>query len=208
MPARVTSGEEARKIEVEYPATVIARMGQDGDLMVDATSSQAFQRILLDVTAEGRDLAGRVGKLVPTKSTRLAEMLNSGPRQSCRLLKVEQSNSSIIYDDKIYLKLFRKLEEGINPDLALTKQLSDKCGFEHVPAYLGDIQCVAPGQDPGSVVVIQACAPNEQDGWSHTQGPSVDTSIEFLPSLSSHSRRWSVFGRKFPSRSRGEPSPW
>ena len=136
--------------------------------MVDATSSQAFQRILLDVTADGRDLAGRVGKLVPTKSTRLAEMLNSGPPQSCRLLKVEQRNSSIIYDDKIYLKLFRKLEEGINLDLALTKQLSDKCGFEHVPAYLGDIQYVAPGQDPGSVVVIQACTPNEQDGWSHT----------------------------------------
>ncbi len=175
--------------------------------MVDATSSQAFQRILLDVTAEGAIWLA-VGKLVPTKSTRLAEMLNSGPPQSCRLLKVEQSNSSIIYDDKIYLKLFRKLEEGINPDLALTKQLSDRCGFEHVPAYLGDIQYVAPGQDPGSVVVIQACAPNEQDGWSHTQGPSVDTSIEFLPSLSSHSRRWSVFGRKLPSRSRGEPSPW
>jgi maltose alpha-D-glucosyltransferase/alpha-amylase len=168
LPARVISGEEARKIEVEYPATVIARIGQDGDLMVDATSSEAFQRILLDVTAEGRNLAGRVGKLVPTKSKRLAEMLNNDPPQSCRLLKVEQSNSSIIYDDKIYLKLFRKLEEGINPDLELTKQLSDKCGFEHVPAYLGDIQYVAPGQDPGSIIVIQACTPNEQDGWSHT----------------------------------------
>jgi len=138
--------------------------------MVDATSSQAFQRILLDVIAGGRNLAGRVGKLVPTKSTRLAEMLNSGPPQSCRLLKMEQSNSSIIYDDKIYLKLFRKLEEGINPDLELTKQLSDKCGFEHVPAYLGDIQYVAPSQDPGSVVMIQVCTPNEQDGWSHTLG--------------------------------------
>ena len=172
LPIRMISGEEARKIEVEYPATVIARIGQNGDadLMVDATSSQAFQRILLDVTAEGRNLAGRVGRLVPTKSMRLAEILSDGPPQSCRILKVEQSNSSIIYDDKIYLKLFRKLEEGINPDLELTKQLSDKCGFEHVPAYLGDIQYVAPGQDPGSVVVIQGFTPNEQDGWSHTLG--------------------------------------
>src|SRR5271169_1209517 len=170
LPVRVVSGEEARTIEVEYPATVIARIGQAGDLMVDATSSQAFQRILLDIVAEGRTLAGRLGRLVSTKSTLLTEALKSGPPQSSRILKVEQSNSSVIYDDKIYLKLFRKLEEGINPDLELTKQLSDKCGFEHVPTYLGDIQYVAPGQDPASLVMIQACTPSEEDGWSHTLG--------------------------------------
>ena len=53
----------------------------------------------------------------------------------------------MIYDDKIYLKLFRKLEEGVNPDLELTKQLTEKCGFANVPTYLGDIQYVAPGQE-------------------------------------------------------------
>src|SRR5260370_1678021 len=97
-------------------------------------------------------------------------MLNSGPPQSCRLLKMEQSNSSVIYDDKIYLKLFRKLEEGINPDLELTKHLSDKCGFQHVPTDLGDIQYVVPGQDPASLVMAQAFTPSEQNGWSHTLG--------------------------------------
>jgi maltose alpha-D-glucosyltransferase/alpha-amylase len=81
---------------------------------------------------------------------------------------VEQSNSSVIYDDKIYLKMFRKLEEGINPDLELTKQLSEKCGFEHVPTYLGDIQYVAPGQDAASLVMAQSFTLNEQDGWSQT----------------------------------------
>ena len=155
---------------MEYPATVIARIGEAGDLMVDATSSQAFQRILLDLVTESRTLAGRMGRLVPNKSTLLAEVLKSGPPQVSRILKVEQSNSSIIYDDKIYLKLFRKLEEGINPDLELTKQLSDKCGFPYVPTYLGDIQYVLPGQEPASLVMLQAFTPSEQDGWSHTLG--------------------------------------
>ena len=170
LPVRVVSGDEARTIEVEYPATVIARIGQDGDLMVDATSSQAFQRTLLDIVAEGRALASRLGRLIPTNSTLLAEALKSGPPQVSRILKVEQSNSSIIYDDKFYLKLFRKLEEGINPDLELTKQLSDKCGFQHVPTYLGDIQYVVPRQDPASLVMLQAFTPSEQNGWSHTLG--------------------------------------
>jgi maltose alpha-D-glucosyltransferase/alpha-amylase len=168
LPVRVASGEEARTIEVEYPATVIARVGQSGDLMVDATSSQTFQRILLDIVAAGRTLAGRLGRLVPNKSTLLTDAVKSGLPQVSRILKVEQSNSSIVYDDKIYLKLFRKLEEGINPDLELTKQLSDKCGFQHVPTYFGDIQYVVPGQDPASLVMLQALTPSEQDGWSHT----------------------------------------
>jgi maltose alpha-D-glucosyltransferase/alpha-amylase len=168
LPVCVVSGEEARTIEVEYPAMVIARIGQDGDLMVDATGSQAFQRTLLDIVAEGRTLAGRLGRLVSTKSTLLTEALKNGPPQTSRILKVEQSNSSVIYDDKIYLKVFRKLEEGINPDLELTKQLSDKCGFQHVPTYLGDLQYVAAGQDPASLVMTQAFTPSEQNGWSHT----------------------------------------
>src|SRR3984893_18631768 len=168
LPVRVVSGEAARTIEVEYPAMVIARIGQDGDLMVDATSSQAFQRALLDIVAEGRTLTGRLGRLVSTKSTLLAEALQDGLPQTSRILKVEQSNSSVIYDDKIYLKLFRKLEEGINPDLELTKQLSEKCGFHNVPAYLGDIQYIAPGQEPASLVLMQAFTPNEENGWSHT----------------------------------------
>jgi maltose alpha-D-glucosyltransferase/alpha-amylase len=168
LPIRIVSAEEARNIEVEYPATVIARIGQDGDLLVDAISSQAFQRSLLDLISEGRTLPGRIGRLVATRSTHLAETLKNGPPQISRFLKVEQSNSSVIYDDKIYLKLFRKLEEGINPDLELTKQLTENCHFEYVPTYLGDIQYVAPGQEPASLVMIQSYTPNEQDGWSQT----------------------------------------
>ena len=113
-------------------------------------------------------MAGRSGKLVSTRSTHLAETLKDGPPQQSRFLKVEQSNSSVIYDDKIYLKLFRKLEEGINPDLELTKQLSENCGFVYVPTYLGDIQYVAPGQEPASLVMIQSFTSNEQDGWTQT----------------------------------------
>ena len=172
-----------------------------GDLMVDATSSHAFQRIFFDMVAEGRTLAGRPGRLVSTKSTLLAETLKGGPPQTSRFLKVEQSNSSIIYDDKIYLKLFRKLEEGINPDLELTKQLSDKCGFPYVPTYLGDIQYIVPGQEAASLVMAQSFTPSEQDGWSHTLGAVSryfdrvldEPQLPPAPSL--------VFGRKFRNRS-------
>jgi maltose alpha-D-glucosyltransferase / alpha-amylase len=168
LPVRMVSGEEAHGVEVENPGAVIARVGENGDLLVDAVVSQPFHHILLELISNGRVLPGRTGKLGSTKSTRLSETVENGLPPQSKILKVEQSNSSIVFDEKIYLKLFRKLEEGINPDLELTKQLTEKCGFEHVPYYLGDIQYIAPGQDPASLVMIQSYTTSEQDGWSHT----------------------------------------
>ena len=61
LPIRVVSGEEARTIEVEYPATVIARIGQEGDLLVDSISSQAVQRVLLDIDCGGSHAGRQAG---------------------------------------------------------------------------------------------------------------------------------------------------
>jgi maltose alpha-D-glucosyltransferase/alpha-amylase len=113
-------------------------------------------------------VAGKSGRLVPAQSKGLHDLLAAGRPTSSRVLKVEQSNSSIIFGEQIYLKLFRKLDEGLNPDLEVTKQLSERCGFPYVPTYLGDIQYLSRGQDPAAVVMAQGFTSNEQDGWSQT----------------------------------------
>jgi maltose alpha-D-glucosyltransferase/alpha-amylase len=168
LPVKIVSGEEARSIEVEYPGAVIARIGVDGDLLVDAVASINFQRALLKSIVSGGLVAGRSGQLSPSRSKRLLEMAHDGLPEVSKTLKVEQSNSSIIYGEQIYLKLFRKLDEGLNPDLEVTKQLSERCGFAHVPTYLGDIQYIARGQDPAALAMAQAFTSNEQEGWTQT----------------------------------------
>jgi maltose alpha-D-glucosyltransferase/alpha-amylase len=168
LPVKVLSGDEARSIEVEYPGAVIARVGEDGDLLVDAVASTNFHRALLKSIVSGGSVSGRGGQLCPSRSKRLLEMADNGLPEVSKALKVEQSNSSIIYDEQIYLKLFRKLDEGLNPDLEVTKQLSERCGFAHVPSYLGDMQYIARGQDPAALAMAQAFTSNEQEGWTQT----------------------------------------
>jgi len=56
---------------------------------------------------------------------------------SVRPLGAEQSNTSVVFDERWILKLFRKLEEGANPDVEVTRRLHE-AGFAHVTPPLGE----------------------------------------------------------------------
>ncbi|MGH2749273.1 MAG: maltokinase N-terminal cap-like domain-containing protein [Actinomycetota bacterium] len=57
---------------------------------------------------------------------------------SVRAMGAEQSNSSIVLDDSVILKLIRRVEEGDNPELELNRFLTNE-GFEYIPAQVGEI---------------------------------------------------------------------
>jgi maltokinase len=75
----------------------------------------------------------------------------------------EQSNSSVVFDDELIIKCFRRLEAGINPELELLRFLTEH-GFGNVPelggwyAYLG-----APME--ATLGILQRYVPNGIDGW-------------------------------------------
>ncbi|HVX65352.1 MAG TPA: hypothetical protein VHA11_02050, partial [Bryobacteraceae bacterium] len=83
------------------------------------------------------------------------------------LLKVEQNNTSIVYGDRAILKLFRRLEPGINPELDAGFFLSEKARFEHVPHFAGALEYRHDGETM-TVGVLQGFVPNQGDAWKFT----------------------------------------
>src|SRR5260370_29047259 len=126
LPIKLLSGEEARAVEVEYPAAIIARVGNEGDLLVDAIASQGFQAALLDLMANNTVVAGKSGRLVPAQSKGLHDLLAAGRPTSSKGLEVGQSTRLLIFGAPIYRQLLPKLDEGLNHALARTKQLSER----------------------------------------------------------------------------------
>lgn len=80
-----------------------------------------------------------------------------------RLIGVEQSNSSIVFDERLVLKLFRKLEPGVNPELEVLRFLTFR-GFENIPPLHGWYEY--DGQTLATTLgTVQSFLPDATGGW-------------------------------------------
>lgn len=87
---------------------------------------------------------------------------------SVRAISAEQSNSSLVLDDDVIVKLFRRVQIGANPDLELNRLLTNE-GFENVPPHVGEI--VYEGEidgEPASIDlgIAQQFIRDGREGWT------------------------------------------
>jgi maltose alpha-D-glucosyltransferase/alpha-amylase len=82
-------------------------------------------------------------------------------------MSAEQSNSSILFAGRYFLKVFRKLEEGVNLDVEITRFLTERAGFPNVPAFAGMLEYRA-GNSQMVLALIQSAVANEGDAWKFT----------------------------------------
>ncbi|MFJ9895871.1 maltokinase [Streptomyces sp. NPDC091280] len=80
-----------------------------------------------------------------------------------RLLDAEQSNSSLVYGDRFILKVFRRIQPGVNPDLELPEALAAQ-GCTRVPAPVAWFRTAEPGA--ATLGVLQPFLPDASDGWA------------------------------------------
>lgn len=89
---------------------------------------------------------------------------------------VEQSNTSVVYGQNYFLKLFRKLERGRNPDLELHRALAAE-GCEHIAAPLGGIEGELDGE-PVSYGMLTEFLRGAAEGWAMATASARDLLAE------------------------------
>jgi len=103
-----------------------------------------------------------------------------------RPMGVEQSNSSVVFDDRLVLKVFRKLEPGINPELEILRFLTTR-QFPHIAPLLGsysyDGQALA-----ATLGVAQSFIPDAVGGWELALEEIIRDPEMFLERLGSLGR--------------------
>ncbi len=143
--------------------------GETGTLY-SGLEDDAFLQALLGMIACEKNADGMQGTLVAARTSALemsCEEAASHPPASS-VSRAEQSNTSIIYGDRFILKLFRKLEQGVNPDLEIGRFLTEH-RFHNTPAVLGSLEYHANGQSGTyAAAILQRFVPNEGDAWKYT----------------------------------------
>ncbi len=145
---------------------VIARVqGPHGEgLLHDALVDPDFCESLLALIRTRRRLRGSSGEMGGFGGEAL-RLISQAEDLSPSGITAEQSNSSVTFGKKFILKVYRRVEEGINPDLEIGKFLTDK-GFTGTPPVVGHIEYRADGRR-STIGVLQEYVSNQGDAWQY-----------------------------------------
>lgn len=186
-------GEQAMHLLTETPQTVVTRLqvkGNETGVLFDAIADKDFLISLVEAIGSNRSIRGMTGELV-AKTT---DLFSFQPTELFpTLLKEEQSshisnNNSVVYGEltaggtapqnRLLLKLFRKIEEGINPDLEIRRFLSQRATSlglpqQHFATLAGALEYRRRGKtgstsQPMTVGILQEFIPDTRSGWDYT----------------------------------------
>jgi maltose alpha-D-glucosyltransferase/alpha-amylase len=144
----------------------IARIDLDNraGYLIDASIDESFRRILLDLIFRKESWPGAAGA-VSAESGKLLDVAAGSELPASHLMGSEQSNTSIRYGEQFCLKLYRKIDTGIAPEIEMSRILTDRTGFRNMPVYLGSIDYAKNHRERYSIGILQNFVPNECDGW-------------------------------------------
>jgi maltose alpha-D-glucosyltransferase/alpha-amylase len=147
-------------------AFAAVRQGAREGTLLDVATDQIFIALLLrnlgealTVEEEGLRLEFR-----PTSKFSGKQII---PPEYIRAVETEQSNSTALVDSDYVVKVYRRLETGINPEIEIGRFLTEVAGFANTPALLGSVELVE-GDNRSAVAIVHAFVQNQGDAWTVT----------------------------------------
>lgn len=172
LPVASAFGEDASRISQEMPRAVLTRLAADETesqkpgLLYDAMWDPSVMHRMLRRIGEETHFAGEAGTLRASSTTAYVRMAPSQGRSASRVLSGEQSNTSVVVGEQAILKLYRRVQSGMNPDWEIGRYLTSR-GFPYSPPVGGALEYVKAGETT-TVVLLQAFVHNEGDVWAAT----------------------------------------
>ena len=171
LPVALARGEEARDVENRLGDTIVARLrapsGEEA-VLYGAFWKPAFSEALLNAIAKRKRMRGRAGEIVGVHTKEFRTIWGGREHKlPVKISSAEQSNSSAIFGDRFIMKLFRKVEPGVNPDVEISSALTQR-GFPHTPPLAGYLEYRPNNGEPMHLGILQGFVPNQGDAWSYT----------------------------------------
>ncbi len=133
--------------------------------IIDAIYDEDFRNTLPNLISKSTEIKGEHYTLSADKGLSLKD--SAGDFGVSSVLNSDQSNSAIIYGNKYFLKLFRKVEYMTNPDYEMVSRLTAQNTFHQLPKLAGSISVIHPEKGPMLVMMLQELVVNNGDAWKY-----------------------------------------
>jgi maltose alpha-D-glucosyltransferase/alpha-amylase len=143
------------------------RTGPLSGFLVDGFAIDAFAIGLLHHVREGTALASVRGGTFRATPTDALLALDVPAEPLVRRMDVEQSNTSVVIDERIVLKGYRKIHAGPQPELEVARFLAT-VGYANTPSLYGFLEYVAEDGVSTSLAIAQQFVESQGDGWGVT----------------------------------------
>lgn len=209
LPLKVSSGAEGQRIQQHLPESVLAsiRTPRQTGVLYDALVEKTACTDLVMAIGDSRRYPTTVNGELAARAFQDPATAYRSPLNYANLrhLGAEQSNTSVVIDNQLILKLFRQVEPGLNPDMEIASYLTDKTDFSHFAHVVGYMVYRSSEGVESTVALLQRFVPNEGDGWLFTQ-KALDGFFDRVrvlpmdapPPKASRGSFWEVVGKEVP----------
>jgi len=172
LPITFATGEEATRLQ-DSPAAIARLQVQttrhvEEGLLCDAMFDRTYAATIFDLIARGRRTPTGPSSLVSFSTRHFRSVLRLAQGLEPEILRAEQSNTSILYGNMFILKLYRRLEEGINPELEIGRYLTETQHFPYSAPVAGALSYHQRNRDPMTLAILQRFVANQGDAWEYT----------------------------------------
>ncbi|MGD0668037.1 MAG: maltose alpha-D-glucosyltransferase [Bryobacteraceae bacterium] len=170
LPLGLATGKDADMVRESAPGNILAPAiikGEPG-FLYDAVSEERTCAAFLSFIECGRQARSQKALIRGVPGTEFKAIRGAETSLAVRRGSSEQSNTSLIYGDRLILKLFRRQQPGPNPDCEVGKYLTEKAPFDGVPPFAGAIEYVPANGEPAPLAMLQGLVANQGDGWTLT----------------------------------------
>ncbi|MFT6213822.1 MAG: maltose alpha-D-glucosyltransferase/alpha-amylase [Roseivirga sp.] len=146
---------------------IISELSIDGKkgFLIDSLYWEDFRKALYNQLIEQKSLSSENTKMVFERG----KVLRASPAYvSSKVLNFDQSNTSVEFNGQYFFKAYRRLFRDANPDLELTKFLSDISNYKNSPKYAGSVSWVINPYSTISIGIMQEKIQNIGEAWNHT----------------------------------------
>jgi maltose alpha-D-glucosyltransferase/alpha-amylase len=172
LPLSIIRGEEMLDLRYHYPEAVISTIEIDGHeaILYDGSYDSDVRDTFMKMIVQRNKIRNKGGELVGVPVRKITDKINKSelPLPS-KVLGAEQSNTSLLYDNRFFFKIYRSPEEGDNPELEIIKALTEKTSFINFPGFTGALEYRKKDSGTISLGLLVDFIPNQGNAWEFTQ---------------------------------------